>query len=353
MPDPMPEGPGFTAVDLRPLSEGEGTGAYCVNDAGTIVGESGSWPVRWDGDGAPTPFPILDGCSGGRAISVNAAGLVVGSLYVGEHLRPVCWRPDGRVCALELPDGAVSGTACRVNARGSVLGNVMWPGYRWRALRWGPGGEAVELAALRGDGETQGHDLNGLDEVVGSAKNGTGTRTAVRWTSEGKISKLPPPRRATACGITDSGAILGDGVVWNRDGGTVLLTGDPEFSAGQLVRITGRGVAIGWGVTADRRGTCARWDPDGRPTVLRPLPSDEATTCFDIDDAGTVVGESAGRGTVRPVRWDADATPLPLPSPAGLTAIVAQHINASGTVIIGYGFAADTSTYRGIAWLRS
>ncbi|OOC05740.1 hypothetical protein [Amycolatopsis azurea] len=350
----MPEGPGFTAVDLRPLAAGEGTSAYCVNDAGMIVGESGSRPVRWDRDGNPTPLPILDGCSGGRAVSANIAGVIAGALYTGEHLRPVCWRPDGRVHALELPLGVISGTTCRVNARGSILGNAMRPGYRWRALRWEPGGEAVELGALPGGGETQGHDLNGLDEVVGSAKNGAGGgRTAVRWDPSGKISKLPPPRRATACGITDSGAILGDGVVWNRDGGTILLTGGPEFAAGQVVRITGRGVAIGWGVTPDRHGTCARWDRDGRPTVLRPLPSDVASTCYDIDDAGTVVGESVSKGTVRPVRWDADATPFPLPSPRGLTAIMAQHISASGAVIIGYGFDPDGSTYRGIAWRRS
>ncbi|WP_410651234.1 hypothetical protein [Amycolatopsis sp. cmx-4-54] len=353
MPDPMSEGPGFTAVGLRPLSGGEGTGAYCVNDAGVIVGESGSRPVTWDRDGSPTPLPILDGCSGGRAVSVNAAGVITGSLHAGDHLRPVCWLPDGRVRALELPGGAVSGTACRVNARGSILGNAMWPDYRWRTLRWEPGGETVELAALPGDGETQGQDLNALDEVVGSARNGSGVRTAVRWTSSGKISTLPPPRRATACGITDSGAILGDGVVWNADGGTVLLTGGPEFAAGQVVRITGRGVAIGWGLTPGRHGVGARWDGDGRPTVLRPLPSDAASTCFDIDEAGTVVGESVSQGTVRPVRWDADATPVPLPSPRGITATVAQHINASGTVIIGYGFAADGSAYRGIAWRRS
>ncbi|QXV55885.1 hypothetical protein [Amycolatopsis sp. TNS106] len=353
MPDPIPEGPGFTAVGLRPLSGDEGTGAYCVNDAGVIVGESGSRPVRWDRDGHPTPLPILDGFSGGRAVSVNAEGVIAGSLLAGEHLRPVCWRSDGRVRALELPDGAISGTACRVNARGSVLGNAMWPGYRWRALRWEPGGETVELATLPGDGETQGQDLNGLDEVVGSARTGTGVRTAVRWTSSGRISTLPPPRRATACGITDSGAILGDGVVWNRDGGTALLTGEPEFSAGQVVRITGGGFAIGWGMTADRHGIGARWDRDGRPTVLRPLPSDVASTCYDIDEAGTVVGESVSPGTVRPVRWDADATPVPLPSPPGITATVAQHINAIGTVIIGSGFAADSSAYHGIAWHRS
>ncbi|WP_233620562.1 hypothetical protein [Amycolatopsis sp. WAC 01416] len=353
MPDPMTEGACFTAVGLRPLSDGEGTGAYCVNDAGTIVGESGSRPVRWDRDGSPTLLPILDGFSGGRAVSVNAAGVIAGSLYLGEHLRPVCWLPDGRVHALELAAGMVSGTACRVNERGSILGNAMWPGYHWRALRWEPGGEAVELGTLPGGGETQGHDLNGLDEVVGSAKNGTGLRTAVRWTPSGKISKLPPPRRTTACGITDAGAILGDGVVWNRDGGTVLLTGEPEFRAGQVVRITGHGVTIGWGVTPDRHGTCARWDRDGRPTVLRPLPQDLASMCFDIDEAGTVVGESGSEGTVRPVRWDADATPFPLPSPRGITAIVAQHINANGTVVIGYGFAEDTSTYRGIAWHRT
>ncbi|RSN06949.1 hypothetical protein DMC63_36525 [Streptomyces sp. WAC 05977] len=353
MPDPMPEGPGFTAVGLRPLSGGEGTGAYGVNDAGVIVGESGSRPARWDRDGHPTPLPLLDGCSGGRAVGVNAASVIAGSLVAGEHLRPVCWWPDGRVRALDLPAGALSGTACRVNARGSILGNAMWPGHRWRALRWAPDGEIVELATLPGDGETQGQDLNGLDEVVGSARNGSGVRTAVRWTSSGKISTLPPPRRTTACGITDAGAILGDGVVWHRDGGTVLLTGEPEFSAGQVVRITGRGVAIGWGLTPDRRGVAARWDREGLPTVLRPLPSDAASTCFDVDEAGTVVGESVREGRVRPVRWDADATPFPLPSPAGIAAIVAQHINATGTVVIGYGFAADSSAYRGIAWHRS
>ncbi|MEU9691296.1 hypothetical protein AB0H31_31210, partial [Amycolatopsis japonica] len=43
------------------------------------------------------------------------------------------------------------------------------PPRRRRPCRESHFREAVELAALPGDGETQGHDLNGLDEVVGSA----------------------------------------------------------------------------------------------------------------------------------------------------------------------------------------
>jgi len=347
------EGTGYTAIALRPLADGEGTCAYAVNDAGTIVGESGSRPARWDLDGLPSALPALDGFSGGRAGSVNASGVIAGTLYRGEDLHPVRWDPDGRVHGLVLPGGMVSGTAIRINGRGSILGNAMRPGYHSRALRWDPDGEPVCLGTLPKNGETQAHGMNALDEVAGSARDGAGIRAAVWWDRTGKIGKLPPPRRATACDINDSGAVLGDGVVWKRDSGTTLLEGDPGFTTGQVVRITGSGAAIGWGVTTDRHATCVRWDAAGRPTRLVPLPSDVATTCFDIDDAGTVVGESVNHGSVRPVHWDTEAIPVPLPSPPGLVAMVAQHINRTGTVIIGYGFDPAGATYRGIAWRRA
>lgn len=354
MPDPSsPHGTDYIAIDLRPLSDGEGTNAYAVSDAGVTVGESGSRPARWDRDGRPSPLPVLDGYSGGRASCVNSSGVIAGVLYRGENLHPVRWDSTGRVHDLELPADTVSGTASRVNDRGSIMGNAMGPGYHWRAVRWNPQGELVDLETLTGSGETQAHDLNALDEVVGSATNGASTRAAVRWDHSGKVSTLPPPHRATACGINDSGEVAGDGVVWDREGRATTMSDEPGFTAGHLVKINNHGVAIGWGVTPGQRATCARWDRAGRLTVLAPLPSDIASNCFDISDTGTVVGESANQGSVRPVWWDAEATPSLLPSPPGLSAILAQHINGPGTVIIGYGYDAISSTYRGIAWHRS
>ncbi|GAB3744046.1 hypothetical protein GCM10027598_77960 [Amycolatopsis oliviviridis] len=349
----MLERPGYTAIDLRPLAGGEGTSAYSVSDTEFVVGESGSTPARWNREGDPSALAVLDGYSGGRACDVNKTGVIAGILHDGEQLRPVRWDPAGAVERLEMPADAVSGAVNRINDRGSMLGGVMEPGYRWHAIRWTPEGHLVELEPLTAGGETQAHDLNELDEVAGTAKDDSGVRTAVRWNRSGEISRLPSPRRATACCVNDQGVVAADGVSWNRDGQATLLAGGQAFRAGQTLRLTNDGATIGWGATTDGQQIGVRWDRSGEPTVLPPLPSDTSSTCFDIDDAGVVVGESAGGTTVRPVWWDEDATPRRLPSPAGLDAIVAQHVTMSGNIIIGYGYDPAEAVYRGIAWYRS
>ncbi|MFD5093481.1 hypothetical protein ACFWMR_22965 [Amycolatopsis thailandensis] len=349
----MLERTGYTAIDLRPLTGGEGTSAYSVSDTEFVVGESGSTPARWNREGVPSALAVLDGYSGGRACGVNKTGVTAGILHDGEHLLPVRWDPAGGVQRLDLPDGTISGAVNRINDRGSMLGGAMEPGYRWRAVRWTPDSRLAELEPLTADGETQAHDLNELDEVAGTAKDGSGARTAVRWSRTGEVSRLPSPRRATAHCINDQGVVAADGVSWNRDGQATLLTGGPVFRTGQTLKLTNDGATIGWGATTDGQQIGIRWNWSGEPTVLPPLPPDTTSTCFDIDDAGVVVGESAGGTKVRPVWWDEDATPHPLPSPAGLDAIVAQHITMTGNVIIGYGYDPAEATYRGIAWYRT
>jgi len=349
----MLDRPGYTAIDLRPLAGDTGTSAYSVSDNEFVVGESGSTPARWNREGDPSALAVLDGYSGGRACGVNKTGAIAGILHIGDDLRPVRWDPTGEVQGLELPDGTVSGAVNRINERGSMLGGAMEPGYRWRAVRWTPEGRLMELEPLTAGGETQAHDLNELDEVAGTAKDVSGVRTAVRWSGSGEVSRLPSPRRATACCVNDEGVVAADGVSWSRDGRATLLTGGPAFRAGQTLKITNTGATIGWGATTDGQQIGVRWNRSGDPTVLPPLPSDTASTCFDINDAGLVVGESAGGTTVRPVWWDENAAPHPLPSPDGLDAIVAQHITTTGNVIIGYGYDRARATYRGIAWYRS
>ncbi|MBE1493925.1 putative membrane protein [Amycolatopsis lexingtonensis] len=344
------QAPTYTAVDLGPLSAGERTDAHAANDAGVIVGESGTRPVRWNRAGGVTALPTLAGYPDGGAVDVNESGEIAGYVSQSSAARPVRWDRAGHVQALALPGDAASGYTVSINARGSVLGSFIRPDYRWRSVRWDPAGRPVELAALAAGGDTTAYSMNDRDEVVGIAADETGVQFAVRWDRAGRISKLPAPNTATGPAIDNRGDILDGMVVWDRWGQVTNLSTEPDLGSPHTATINDHGLVVGWAWTADGEQKCVRWDRAGQATVLNPLPPDTTSSCSDIDDRGTVVGYSFAEGTMRPAYWDTRAHPLP--SPAGLRAWEAQHITGTGGIILGLGYDPGQATFRGIAWQR-
>lgn len=96
--------PGWEAVQLQPLSEGQHTVVTDLDDDGVSVGASGGTPVRWDADGTPTALTLPAGCATGLATTIDGSGVAAGYVDCGAtELRGVTWSAANEVSVLQDP----------------------------------------------------------------------------------------------------------------------------------------------------------------------------------------------------------------------------------------------------------
>ena len=87
-----------TRLDLPSLSEGVSTQAYSINERGIAVGQSGGFPVIWDGQGRIAELPLPEGAGSGVAWSISDQGTIFGRTRLidsGEYVT-VVWCRGGR-----------------------------------------------------------------------------------------------------------------------------------------------------------------------------------------------------------------------------------------------------------------
>jgi hypothetical protein len=108
--------------------------AFGLNDAGVIVGSTGSRPLKWSN--ASTTF--LDTPGPGDAWGINSSGEIVGQVDVGGVATAVHWSQDGTLKELGSLPGLSSCTARRINDNGWVLGNCSSgaPTYATHFVLW-------------------------------------------------------------------------------------------------------------------------------------------------------------------------------------------------------------------------
>ncbi len=253
-------GPGTLQDDARNVY------ASAVNQAGVVVGRSGSQVVMWD-HGTVTPIAPLSTCSGcfldrgNFVVGVNAAGQVVGA----SQQQAFEW-DHGRLTNLGALVAGAS-YASWINDAGDVLGamglcNIAVRDCEGRAVLWHRGNP---IPLTLGGNISKPGGLNAAGDAVGDAS-----------------LPAPPPRTGE-----EHAFLWQDGTM--TDLGTL---GGHESSA---TGINARGQVVGFARTADEAIHAVLWD-HGTMTDLG-----EGRACA-INAAGQIVGESEGRAVV----WDHD-----------------------------------------------
>jgi len=202
--------------------------------AGASYGAGGLRPVLWSADGSVSDLGVLDPhCDTGWANDVNDAGQVVGKS--GTHA--FLWSRASGMRDLG------PGEAMAISNSGLVVVNSAdhLSSYIWR-----DGTGLAPLGKLSDWASNLGADINGLGQVVGGATDAEGRRLPVLWNPDGSIVVLPKPSDAApsygcAIAINDAGWVLGS--VYQE---ALLWTPVPEPSslAALLAGLAGFGALV-------------------------------------------------------------------------------------------------------------
>jgi uncharacterized membrane protein len=136
--------PDGSTQPLAQLSESEGIACNvsAVNNLGQAVGRTAGHAVLWNPDGS-----IAADLGIGAALDINNYGQIVGTL----DGRTVMWDTDGSVVDLPLPVVSTWAKAVSINDAGQIAGTVFVdePGvYYATAVLWEPVPEPASLLAL-------------------------------------------------------------------------------------------------------------------------------------------------------------------------------------------------------------
>jgi probable HAF family extracellular repeat protein len=283
--------PGPRIIDLGTLPGDRTSQALAVNDRGGVAGVSAGAPgtptrafVRRRGRMAELPGLGGDTC----ANDVNNHGVVVGATSrPGEPARAALWHAGGLV-DLGTPGGAYS-IATAVNDAGVVVGYGEGRDGALHAFSWRDG-VRTDLGAGHGWSTADGVDAAG--RVVGLVSaDGTKAR-AVAWT-RGRARVLADVDGCVS-GTSKRGEVVGHTAagrswLWSR-GRLTAVPVPPGETFLRLQAVNDGGEAVGRG---DRHAWL--W----RAGQFTALPGPAGTTeAFDVNDAGVVVGSSAGRAAL-------------------------------------------------------
>jgi len=290
-----------------------------VNAAGQVVGTTFQQAFEWDHGTLTNLGALVDNAS--YASSINDAGDVLGAMHLCNIALPEC---EGRAVLwhhgspIPLTFGGITGTPAGLNAAGQAVGEAslaVEPGKPpasgdVHAFLW-QDGTMTDLGTLGGH-SSSAMGINAQGQVVGFAATADDALHAVLW-DHGTTTDFGEGR---ACAINSAGQIVGESeghaVVWDHGKkidiglsgyGTGLinpLCGPGPFVHGPTINAAGD-VALNY-CTHD--GVCSAYLWDGNAlTKLADLGGDEATA-FGMNARGWIVGQSAtASGEFHAVLW--------------------------------------------------
>ncbi|MEV0675427.1 hypothetical protein AB0I60_02775 [Actinosynnema sp. NPDC050436] len=103
--------------------------------------------------------------------------------------------------------------------------------------------------------------VNDSGVIVGNARTGTSSRTALRWAPGGRVSTLPP------------------------------LPGDLRASTEVVIS---NGTVFGYSHDNSDRRRAVRWSPSGTVALLQLKPGDISSSFTSVSDGRVVVGRAGG-----------------------------------------------------------
>ncbi|MDT7805170.1 MAG: hypothetical protein QOI78_8603 [Actinomycetota bacterium] len=286
----------------------------------------------------PVDLGTLPGGLTSAGLRVNYHGTVFGTAYdaaFNEH--GARWDAAGRISELRPPlEGYDTVRAVALNEAGVAIGNSMGSVLTGRATLWDTSGVPVALPLSDEFPHHPFSEASAINEhgmVAGFVYGAPGPDTVVRWdTGRGTVTELGFGR---AVAINEAGAVIGRNTYWDPAGTVVELA-----EGGSLYDLDDAGTVVGQsGLQA------ARWDSAGHLTRLDTTWA--SSTAMAITADGTIFGEvSTKDGKTRVARWDRTGivTVLPTPGdvPSRFTAASRTGV-ALGRTDTGTSFTWDTA----------
>jgi hypothetical protein len=276
--------------------------ALDINDQGLIVGsrDHGGTQRPYYGTTEPLDTFWLDklSLSSGRAMTINGSGQIAGYIYnLASDLRPCFWQSSSAAVTFLNRVGFVSPVARGLSDSGTIVGSGKLGGLG-RAVLWEDSASPIQnLGALPGgNGVSSANDVNLMGTVVGFSQDAAGPRAAV-WTRQ-----VDPATNAVSYVLADLNQLISQGSGWT------LEFADGINEAGSIV-----GVGINPAGASEAFLLQVATDPDSDDDGL--LDSEEVALGTDpqdpdTDDDGLEDGEEVNIYSTNPVEADTDGDGL-------------------------------------------
>jgi probable HAF family extracellular repeat protein len=201
----------YAIQDLGTLPQGSDCYAYNLNDAGQVVGSSGSNGFLWT-NGQMTSLSLPGGTIS-FAMGINTQGAVVGESYMSNNIPRAFEYVGGTVYDLLLGGPQGSSYANGINSLGQIVGVATIPvGPTHAFLRDTASDTTYDLGTL-GGASSEAYAINSLSQVVGSAYTAQNRMHAFLWTPNGGMIDLGSLAGAngvsTASNVNDLTQVVG------------------------------------------------------------------------------------------------------------------------------------------------
>lgn len=277
--------------------------------------------------------------------------------------------PDYLIYDLGLVQpGDFASQGFRVSDGGVAVGRSF--GSPTHAFRWTEAGGLVGLPNLAGRDYSVGNGANDVGAVVGTgATTSFGSSPLPLIWQGGTVAQLPLPPGETlgrANAINDAGLAVGSigggsleyGVMYQGGTATVITaqTGTGCWMT-TAYGVNDAGLIVGTGIDPNNAARNVGFVYDsvaGTASEVGALPGRNGALCFDVSDAGHIVGSTMqNQGDSVPFVWTAADGMTEIPLPTGATQGGARGVNADGWVVgTGGGLYAVPFLWDGEATYR-
>jgi probable HAF family extracellular repeat protein len=203
------------------------SGSYGVNDAGMVVGYSGTYGFVWTQSGGMQDIGNLGGTPT-VAEGINNFGQIVGTSVLADGTQHAfLYTTSGGMKDLGSLGGDLS-VAMAINDSGQVVGfSLLADNITTHAFLWTQTGGIQDLGTIVGSSSSYALAINSSEEVVGYTTTSSGSEAAFYWNPIQGMRTLENPAsfqtsaeginaNSQIVGVCTNNSVLSRGVLWAR-----------------------------------------------------------------------------------------------------------------------------------------